>query len=239
MNRIAVYDADFIPFYCCNSKDKTIEKSLEECIQGCDSLIENMNKEIGCNYFTGFLTQGKCFRYEIYPEYKGNRKYDNMPVYLNDVRNHLINHYKFIGLKGYEADDLVVSYKKLSKDEVIIVSPDKDILYLEGIHYNPKKNEYVATDKETAELYFWESMIVGDSADNIKGIRGIGPAGAAKMIKEQKLFSSLRATILDKYCEVFGEKEGILQFYQNYNCLKIVDNIPIGVELNKIELICE
>ncbi len=236
MNR-GVWDADFIPFYVCHSKDKDHEKSLEECIRDCDLLIENVNNAIGADDFIGFLTAGKCFRYSIYPQYKGNRKYDKLPKYLNDVKNHMMIKYNFQYAEGYEADDLVYSYKLQNPTiNCIIVSPDKDILNLEGTHYNPKKNEFVTTSQEEAYEYFWKSMIVGDSADNIKGIKGIGQKGAESIIKSQKLFYSLRSTILDKYCEIYGEENGINEFYKNYNCLKIVGNIPFKIEgeLNKI-----
>ena len=225
MNRLAVWDADFIPFYVCHSKDGN-EKSLQDCLDGCDSIIESVNKSIGCEGFIGFLTKGKCFRYKIYPNYKGNRKYDNLPKYLNEVRKYLEEEYKFTSYPEYEADDLVITFKNQSSDDCIIVSPDKDILNTRGTHYNPKKNEFVTTTQEEADVYFWKSMMIGDSADNIKGIKGIGPAGAEKVIQQQKVFSNLRSVILDKYCEVLGEDEGIEQFYINYKCLKIVDNVP-------------
>lgn len=240
--RIANWDADFIPFYVCHSKDKDHEKSLEECIIDCDTLINNINKEIGCEAFVGFLTKGKCFRYDIYPDYKGNRKYLTLPKYLNDVKDHMTKKYNFGYHQNYEADDLVYSYKLQNPtDEVVIVSPDKDILYLEGTHYNPRLNKFVTTSKEEAEIYFWKSMIVGDSADNIKGIKGIGPKGAESIIKSQKLFSNLRSTVLEEYCKVFGEDDGISEFYKNYKCLKIVGNIPFKVNgvLNKTEITCE
>lgn len=238
MNRIAVWDADFVPFYVCHNKEG-IEKSLEECIANCDSIIETINKAIGSTDFIGFLTQGKCFRYKIYPSYKANRKYTQMPKYLNEVRQYMIDHYGFTSNPEYEADDLVISYKNQSKDDCIIVSPDKDILNTRGTHYNPRKNQFVTTGKEEANVYFWKSMIIGDSTDNIKGIRGIGPAGAEKVTKGHTVFSSLRAAVLDKYCEVLGEDDGIEQFYINYKCLKIVDNIPFDNKQNNIELICE
>lgn len=240
-NRIAVWDADFIPFYVCHSKDKGIVKSLVECITDCDTLMQNIHNSINCRYFVGFLTKDKCFRYGIYPGYKGNRKYDALPTYLDEVKDHLIKYYGFIYLPEYEADDLVLSYKSQSSKECIIVSPDKDILNLVGTHYNPRRNEFVVTTLEEANIYFWKSMVVGDSADNIKGIKGIGPSGAEKIIKGQQLFDSLRSTILEKYCEIYGEGEGITQFYKNYNCLKIVGNIPFSenVELNNIEITCE
>lgn len=233
----AVWDADFIPFYVCHVKEGEPEKTLEDCIQNCNDLIKNVNDSVEADEFVGFLTIGKCFRYKIYPEYKGNRKYDKLPKYLNEVRTYMKETYGFIGIDGYEADDLILSYKNQNKDVLcIIVSPDKDMLYLEGDHYNPKKNELVKTSKEYAEEYFWTSMIVGDTADNIKGIKGIGPKGASSIINNQKLFSNLRTTILDKYCEVYGEANGIFEFYKNYSCLRIVDDIPFKIDgvLNKI-----
>lgn len=243
MNNIAVWDADFIPFYCCNSKDKDIVKSLEQCIIDCDILIQSINSQLNCEYFIGFLTKGKCFRYNIYPAYKGNRKYDSLPTYINEVRDHMINNYGFMYIEGYEADDLVMSYKRQSVANCIIVSPDKDILNLEGTHYNPRKNEFVVTDKEAAELYFWKSMMIGDTTDNIKGIQGIGPANADRIIKNKELFSSLKATVLDEYCKRYGEESGIINFYVNYRCLKIVDNVYfddlLNVKLNKVEELSE
>lgn len=238
MNRVAVWDADFIPFYVCHSKDKS-EKSLEQCIIDCDSLIMNVNRLVGCNRFTGFLTKGKCFRYAVYPNYKGNRKYMNLPKYLNEVKKYLEDHYMFAHNPLYEADDLVLSYKNHSKDDCIIVSPDKDILNLRGTHYNPRKNEFVTTTTLEAETYFWRSMITGDPGDNIKGIKGIGPAGADKIIKSINVLSNLRTAVLEKYCEVFGDEDGITEFYTNFKCLKIVGNIPFDIEYNKIELVCE
>ncbi len=248
MSKIATWDADFIPFYVCHSKEKgptgnTIEKPLDKCIEDCDNLIANINTSMGVDLFNGFITKGKCFRYAIYPAYKANRKYDSLPIYLNDVKNYMIGKYNFYGLEGLEADDLVLSYKKQSKDEVIIVSPDKDILYLEGTHYNPRKNEFVTTTSNEADLYFYKSMMVGDTADNIKGIKGIGPVSAVKILHNKELFSSYKAVVLDKYCEVYGEEQGIINFYTNYRCLKIRDSVNPdifnNVKLNKIEVLSE
>jgi 5'-3' exonuclease len=231
-----VYDADFIPFIVCHNRKGQEEKTLEECILQCDDIIANINTAIKCDTFVGFLTKGKCFRYSVYPEYKGNRKYLEMPKYMNDVKDYLISKYHFVFNSNYEADDFVLSYKTKYKDiNCIIISPDKDIINLEGSHYNPRSAEFRYTNKEEAEKYFWISMMVGDTADNIKGIKGIGPVAANKIISEVGLFDSLRATIMNKYCEIYGEREGIRQFYINYYCLKIVDDIDpilLEVELN-------
>lgn len=245
--RIANWDADFIPFYVCHNKryeSGIIEKTLDDCIRGCDDLLANINKSIGADSFVGFITKGKCFRYGIYPEYKGNRKYENMPKYMDEVRSYMIDKYGFLGVQGVEADDLVLSYKKLRKDdEVIIVSPDKDLLNLEGTNYNPRKNEYVTVTADEAATYFWMSMLVGDTADNIKGVKGIGPVTAKTIINNVTIHSSLKSEVLENYCRVYGEDEGITQFYKCYKCLHILDDINKeifdNVTLNKIEVLSE
>ena len=243
MIKITAWDADFIPFFVChNKKDSGIlEKTLDDCIRICDELIHNVNKATKADTFVGFITRGKCFRYSVYPEYKANRKYDALPKYLNDVRAYMIDKYGFVGAEGYEADDLVLSYKKRF-DNVTIVSPDKDILKLEGKHYNPRLNKFITTTKKEELEYFWTSMLVGDSADNIKGCKGVGPKTAEAIIKNAK-DSSLREEVLKKYCEVYGEYDGIIEFYKYYRCLHILDDISEellnNVKLNKIEVLSE
>lgn len=240
---IGVFDADFIPFIACHNKKDTEEKDLNKCIEDCDNLIDNVVKAIKCDYFVGFLTKGKCFRYDIYPDYKGNRKYLDPPKFMNEVKDHLITKYNFVYNKEYEADDLVLSYKMNNPNyDCMIISPDKDILNLQGNHYNPRKGEIVFTSREDSELYFWKSMLIGDSADNIKGCKGIGPVSADKIIANKSIFKSLREEVLEQYCTIFGEREGIKQFYNNYYCLKIVDDIDISllqVKLNEIKILSE
>lgn len=145
------------------------------------------------------------------------------------VKDYLMQAYKCNYVKDeLEADDLVVIYKKmlLDKYEPIIVSSDKDILNLEGKHYNPRTNKWVITNKEEAKRYFWESMLIGDSADNIKGCQGVGPAGAKRILD---VSTEYKHTVLSKYCDTYGEHKGINEFYKNYNCLRMEDTYDIGM----------
>lgn len=180
--------------------------------------------------FLGCLTVGKCFRYKVYPEYKGNRKYAFDEEYgrlMKAVKVYLMEEYKCNYIDGeLEADDLVVIYKKMLLDKYtpIIISPDKDILNLEGKHYNPKVNKWVMTDKDLAHRYFWESMLIGDSADNIKGCKGIGPANAPRVLANS---TDYKNTVFNKYCDIYGENKGINEFYKNYKCLHMEDEYVV------------
>lgn len=240
---VGIWDADFIPFIICHNKKDTEAKTLEQCIQLCDEFIESINTTLGLDYYVGFLTKGKCFRYDIYPEYKANRKYGDMPAYMKEVKQYLIDEYGFVSGEGYEADDLIVSYKKANSNaDCIIISPDKDLLNLEGTHYNPRKAEVIHCNKEQADEYFFSTLLYGDSSDNIKCVKGIGKVNAERIIKNKGIFESLRGVVLEQYCKTYGEREGIRLFYVNYFLLKLVDDIDpklLDVKLNKVKVLSE
>lgn len=245
---IAVYDADFLPFYVGFTKKGEEDKTLEQCIEKCDDFISNINRYARAEYYVGYLTQGKCFRYDINSSYKSNRKYENMPKFLKEIRQHLRDKHNFISQDGWEADDLVVSFKVQNKQyESVIVSPDKDILNLPGKHLNPRKMEFKETSVSEASEFFWKSMIVGDTTDGIKGIPKWGVKSFDR-IKETLPFgtprmnnSYYRETILHCYCDVFGEYEGIKEFTKNYLSLKLVDTVPLEtIKLNEVDkIVCE
>ncbi len=248
--KLTILDGDFIPFYTCYNKvvdGVKQDKTLDDCKKLTDEFITHINKSVNAEEMIGCLTVGKCFRYQVYPEYKANRKYKFDPKYqelMSGIKEYLITDYKFVYDKDrLEADDLVRIYKDLytsiSKEyEPIIVSPDKDILYLEGKHYNPKLNKWVITDKKQAAYYFWTSMITGDITDNIKGVVGMGLKSAQNLLNEASV-DDYRAIVLNTYCKNYGENEGIREFYKNYRCLYIEDsasNISIP-ELFKCEIV--
>jgi 5'-3' exonuclease len=234
--KVAVYDADFIPFYVCHNKKDASIKSLDDCINLCDDFIRNINKAINAELYCGYLTKGKCFRYQENPDYKANRKDAVFPDYSAEVRNHLETFHNFIGQEGYEADDLVLSFKKQRTDyDVIIVSPDKDILKLEGKHFYPREMKWITTTKQEAEEYFWKSMIIGDATDNIKGIPKSGVKAAEATIRWcDKYNEEYYKGVLEGYIQYFGEYKGIKEFTKNYLSLKIINDVDLReVVLNK------
>lgn len=232
MNKIAIFDSDFIPWYCCHIKKDAPEKTFEDIKQGCVNLINNINNALDADYMIHCFTKGKCFRYDIYPQYKANRKYLDPPKYLFETKQWLIENFKGNFVENlYEADDLVCIYKNMLSDKdnkCIIVSPDKDILNLEGKHYNPKLNQWVITCEEDANYLFWRGMMVGDTADHLPGVKGIGIKTADELLRNSKL-KDYKTIVFDKYCEVYGEQNGVEMFYKMYKCLSMVQkdvNLP-------------
>jgi len=234
---ITVIDADFIPFYVCHNKKDSGEKSLNDCINMCDDFIKNILMATKANYYVGYLTTGKCFRYNINPDYKANRKYLNMPKYMAEIKERLIGVYNFKSQENYEADDLCLSFKKQNPEyDCIIVSPDKDLLGICEKSFNPRKMVFNYHTKEEIVENFWRSMVCGDTADNIKGIPGMGEKAFDKIKKSVEL-NDLLTEIQLYYINHFGEYEGIKEFTKNYLSLKIVDNVRLEeIKLNEVNL---
>ena len=68
------------------------------------------------------------------------------------------------------------------RDTSIIVSIDKDFDQVPGWHYNFVKGEKYYVDDDQGFYNFCAQLLTGDRADNIIGLRGIGPVGAAKIL---------------------------------------------------------
>lgn len=216
--RINLIDADSIIYICAFDKKDSPVKTLQECKDLVDSLIFNILNYTKSTHYLLFLTVGKSFRFQIYPEYKGNRKYADKPQYFDAIKDYLITKYKAIHHSLLEADDLVCIYKE-NLFNSFISSIDKDILYLEGDTFDYKNFKWINTTKNEANLFFWKSMITGDTIDNIKGIPGKGEKFADKLLNTTNYINSDK--VFTSYIDHFGEDDGIKEFYKNYMCLKI------------------
>lgn len=185
MSKIACIDVDHI-FYLSLTGEKILdengepikvegkftyrERTFEESCNVADNYITNILNVTGATHYVGFYSGTSLYRKSIYPEYKANRAHLEPLKNLELLKNYFRHKWKFYRLSDeiYETDDFVASFIKQTPDS-FIVSPDKDLLGLQGNHYNPKKNEWVYTPESNAITNFWCSMICGDTSDNIKG----------------------------------------------------------------------
>ncbi len=236
---IGLIDADHIPYIVCYNKIGEPEKTLEEAIQGANNYLQGLINGSSIEEFHLFFTIGRNFRYDIYPEYKMNRKNNEKPPFFNEVRDYLVKEYN--GIHGYnlEADDLLNIYKNkyiADRTSYIVISTDKDINNLPGLNYDIKNNVANLVDEEFATQYFWGSVITGDTADNIKGLPGKGPAWMKKLWDECKNVNEFKSRIVCAYMDHFGEEKGIDEFYKNYKCLKIKDTHSNVEFINPIKI---
>ena len=229
--KICLLDADSLIFYVCHNKKDEAEKSLEEVKQKLDTWLLDIFGKTYSTHYIMYLTEGVSFRKEIFTEYKSNRKGDK-PNYFKEVKQYLRDKYSAVSYPGLEADDLCLITKnyfqredltKLFKDfEVFMSTPDKDILNLEGEHYNYRTGEWKYTIKDEALHFFWGSLIIGDPGDGVQGLKGQGKA-AVKGVFEDLEPNEYYLAVLKSYIEFYGEYKGIQEYYKSYFALKILE----------------
>jgi len=139
------------------------------------------------------------FRSELYADYKAHR--EEMPEALQPQIPYLKRLTDVLGLAqaesaGFEADDVIgtLALRGLKEHmQVVIVSGDKDFAQLvrPGLTlYDTMKDVRMDNDGVMAKFGVRPDQIVdylalvGDASDNIPGVRGIGPKGAAKLLHE-------------------------------------------------------
>ena len=124
---IALIDGDSLIYY------EMKKNTLEEALAGIDMRINQMLNITGCKHYAGFLTKGKCFRYNVATTrpYKYNRKRDDLPIIFPALKEYLQQQWKFTYIPELEADDLVSVYHDPLK--TVICSPDKDVLYQNNV----------------------------------------------------------------------------------------------------------
>ncbi len=174
-------------------------------LTGFANFIFSLKNELGSDYILFALdAKGKTFRHEIDPNYKATR-----PEAPQDLKKQLpvaISWIEKMGFKcyskeGYEADDVIASavgFAKKNDIKVRIVSHDKDLYQLIDDDivtlYDPIKKIDINEQKCYEKFGVLPGKIgdylsiVGDSADNIPGVKGIGAKGAKTLLDE---FSSL------------------------------------------------
>jgi DNA polymerase I len=172
-------------------------------------LAEALHKADGPTHMAVILdASGKSFRNDIYPEYKAHRPpapedlVPQFPMIRDATRAFSL---ACIEEKGLEADDIIASYAVAAVKQgwkVTIVSSDKDLMQL----IDPGKIDMLDTMKnirlgpEAVMEKFGvgpENLgdvlaLMGDSADNVPGVPGIGPKTATKLMVE---FGSLEAVL--------------------------------------------
>lgn len=211
--------------------DKT-EEEIERSFK--DILIDILLSTESTGYIA--YVKGKntgSHRYKANPEYKSNRPKES-PTWWEYTKNLVIDKYNAIEVNNIEVDD-AVNIARLQVNNSFIVAIDKDLLNLEGTHYNWRTNEWVTVSAEDAFLAFWRDMIVGQSGDGIRGLPGKGQAFYRDKIKKVAEglgdIDYIPGLVLNAYIETLGEDEGVKHFYSTYQCLKILTETDVELKI--------
>jgi len=169
-------------------------------LTGFMNFVSSIGKDFETDYLVFALdAKGTTFRNDIYPEYKAHR-----PEAPEDLKAQLPIAIEFIekmGFKsaskvGFEADDIIASlaYDAHAKGlNVRIVSHDKDLYQLinnDIYMFDPMKKKIISDEDCFTKYGVYPKQftdyqsLLGDSADNVPGVKGVGAKTAMALIQQ-------------------------------------------------------
>ena len=213
------------------------------------NMINKILDEEKPNYVIVAFDRGKTFRHEKYTDYKGGRI--ETPDELKKqfpVAKEVISAMglKWYDIDNYEADDIIGTFSTYCDNENIkgtIISSDKDLLQLinedvdvkllksgDSIRYNEEtfESDYGIKPINIIDL----KALMGDSSDNIPGVKGIGEKGALKLLQEYKTLDGIYNNI-DKIKGKTKEKleNDKKNAYFSYELATIYKEVPLDIKL--------
>ena len=218
------------------------------------SMINKIINEENPKYIAVAFDIGKNFRKEQYDFYKEGRQQTpdelkaQMPIARKILDAMNIKHFE---LEPYEADDIIGTIVKMTEEDKdfasVIVSSDKDLLQLISeetevkllkqtgfIRYNYKTfvDDYKIEPIRIIDL----KALMGDSSDNIPGVKGIGEKTALKLLQEYKSLENLYGnveSITGKTKEkLINDKENA---FMSKKIATIYRDVPLNINLEDLK----
>lgn len=216
---LALIDADIVAW-----RTATSTTEFQEAVKRSNDLIDNILQATNSTEYRLILSNPVNFRKSVYPEYKAQRP--PTPDIVKEMKQYLLDHSNAeVSPEGLEADDMMAI---LQTKDTVICTIDKDLLQVEGWHYqwelrgtsvNGKEWVKEARFFEQTELegtrLFYEQCLKGDASDNVKGVAGIGKGKASKMLAKCETELEMINTCIFHYP---SEEE----FLMNAQCLYIL-----------------
>lgn len=181
----------------------TSKGELTNATYGFAVMLLNVLEQINPDYIAAAFDVGKTFRHDRYPEYKGHRAKSPSELDLQMERIYeLVRAFNIpvFTAEGYEADDVIGTLGRQAEQagvDVVIVTGDTDAFQLVDAHTRVMTSgrrfgETIIYDKEKIkERYGLEPEqlvdykgLIGDTSDNIPGIRGVGDKTATSLLQE-------------------------------------------------------
>ncbi len=201
-----------------------------------------------------FDEKEKTFRQKAFPKYQAQRPplADELSSQFGKARDFL----KAAGIAvyskpGFEADDVIGTIAEKSKEDVVIVTGDRDQLQLVDDKRNIKlympiaglANAKLFGEAETIERMGVPptqiddyKALVGDPSDNYPGVPGIGPKTAISLLEKYGTFENIYKNIGDVSETTAkklkdGEKAGRL----SKKLATIVRDVPVPIDFDAME----
>ncbi len=228
----------------------TQDGRVVNAVYGFAMVIEKMRSELKPDFMAvAWDLPGGTFRHEEYAEYKAQREkksqelYDQIPMIQELLKPYGI---PSLSAPGFEGDDILGTISAMNEVEgirTLIVTGDLDALqlvtpmthvlfFVKGLSQTKLYDEAAVKERYglvPSQLIDYKTL-VGDTSDNLPGIRGIGEKGAVALINEYKtvdgIFAALhRNELPEKFVKKFEDQE--THAAQMKRMVTVVRDVPL------------
>jgi DNA polymerase-1 len=239
-------------YFALPSTMATAKGELTNAVFGFASMLLNVLRDEQPDYLAVAFDLGRTFRHDDYAEYKANRAEmpDDLSMQFQRI-DELLAAFDVptYSAEGYEADDVLAALAQQAEAQgvdTLIVTGDTDTFQLIGPHVRvlaPRRSfgDTATYDEDgIRERYGLEpgqlidyKALVGDTSDNVPGVRGIGDKTATKLLQE---YGSVEA-IYEHLDEVSSSRfrsaleEGRDQAVLSKHLVTIVADVPVTLDL--------
>lgn len=196
-------DGDLFAYQLAAGSEQTIDFG-ETVVRTGDAETASYNLEqtfhgyadrLGADRIVVALSDTENFRKAVMPTYKANREGIERPAMLETLKAHLQATFECIVRPKLEADDvlgILLTNAKVIPGRKIVVTEDKDLRSVPGLHWNPKKEGELdkgptLVSVAQADANFYAQVLSGDQVDGYGGCPGVGVIGAARLVAEPVL----------------------------------------------------
>lgn len=223
-------------------------------IYGFANMLLKLLEQEEPDYLAVSFDTGKTFRHEMYPEYKGTRAKmpDDLRAQIERIRE-MVDCFNIprIEVENYEADDVIGSLATWATTKeglgVKIVTGDRDLLQLVNNRIvvslpNPKSgqtDDYFAEDVKARLGVLPEQVVdykalLGDTSDNIPGVKGVGEKTAVKLLKQYGNLDNIYAHLSEIPGKVGRDlAAGKESAYLSRDLARIRTDLPVTLDLDQ------
>lgn len=260
MEKVILVDGNNLLFrsYYATAYTGNVMKNKEgfptNALYGFVNMMNKIINEENPKYIAVAFDIGKTFRHEKYTLYKGGRNATPEELKIQfPIAKEILTAMgiKYLECPNYEADDIIGTLAKMVDDtkdyNATIISSDRDLLQLISDNVEVKllrQKDYIRMTKESFyENYGIEpnkiidlKALMGDSSDNIPGVKGIGEKTALKLLQEyqdlEKIYQNIE-NIKGKIGEkLTTDKENA---FMSKSLATIYRQVPLNITLKEVK----
>lgn len=258
---VAHVDGDYMAYFASGSDNCSAGDARRNVLSRLEKLrLSTGATKVVMHLTHGASTKGERFLAAVTQPYQGQRTSGKKPRNWQFLREYLEMYdgpaFTPKLWKNREADDgIAYVCESVAKTEDllhVVYTADKDMRMFPGLHVDWKTWEQVSvpfgaydvlseSGTQYGHKWFWMQCLMGDPADHIPGLPGVGPGTAEALLSETRSNAGAAPLVFGKYSEVIGEdwrdyfaEQAVLLWMRTDRHAEVLDVLKLGVFGDKL-----